>query len=205
MKRQALLLMMLAALVLVLGTAGTAAAAAGLDNGSFESEEPPRAKYQGWEDEYIFGWKPFAGSAWKNKEQEHVSVVACPSREGEKCLRLVGVEDNYVGIRSIHIPVEKKGFYTVSAKAFVKELGQPSRCQVWLEFWPADLPAETSTYRIAYHRANASALDVWQDLTVSAQAPDNAATATVLIIIHRTGNPQLPAEVYVDDVHFEAF
>jgi hypothetical protein len=195
--------MLFVAMVLVFAVGGMTATAAALDNGSFESNEEPRADYQGWEAEYIFGWKPFAGSAWKGKEQEHVSVVSFPGAVGEKCLRLIGIEDNYVGVRSIHVPVEKNGIYTLSAKVFVKELPQPSRAQIWLEFWPADTKAETSTYRMAYSRATASSAGKWLDLEVSAEVPENAATATALIIIHRTGTPQLPAEIYVDDVRLE--
>jgi hypothetical protein len=204
MKRALLTAMVL--LAACLATVGAMAApVVMLDNGNFESSEEPRTGYQGWDDECIYGWKPFAGLAWMSSGKEHVAVVEAPDAVGGHYLKLVGVENNYVGIRSVHMPVEKNGMYTLSAKAFVKELADPSRVQVWLEFWPENPKSESSSYRLKYSRANAGEIGCWQELEVSDIAPPEAATVTALIIIHKTGKgPSLPAEAYVDDVRLQA-
>lgn len=185
--------------VLMLGSIGVSAAVA-LDNGDFEVQLPPREGYQGWENEYIYGWKPFAATAWVDKG-DHVKVIEHPQKPGQHVLKMSGRDDGYVGLRSHHVPVTPGNFYAVTADAFVEALADLSRLQVWLEFWPADASAETAAVRMHYTRATASDLGVWQELATADVAPEGAATATVLVIIHRSGkSPLVPAEVMVDNV-----
>ncbi len=182
------------------------AAALGPENGDFEVTLEPRKGYQGWANEYIFGWKAFSGGTpWVPDGPAHVAVVKTAGAGGQVALKLVGVNEGYVGLRSVHMPVEPNGAYQLTAKAFVKELADPSRVQVWLEFWPKDLKSETSTYRLQYSRATSTMVGSWEDLQVGGMAPADAATCTVLIIIHRSGKaPLVPAEAYVDDVKLES-
>ncbi|HHT26366.1 MAG TPA: hypothetical protein GXZ82_03820 [Firmicutes bacterium] len=198
MKRFAQVLI-ISLVVLMLGSIAVSAAVA-LDNGDFESQLPPRERYQGWENEYIYGWKPFAGTAWVGKG-DHVMVIEHPQKPGQHVLKLSGRDDGYVGLRSHHVPVTPGSIYAITANVFVEELAEPSRMQVWLEFWPADTPSETSGDRMHHTRATAKNVGVWQELAVADIAPEGAATATVLVIIHRSGQLALvPAEVMVDDI-----
>jgi hypothetical protein len=203
MKRQAQVFI-ISLLVLMLGSLAVSAAAA-LDNGDFESTLAPREGYQGYGNEYIYGWKPFAGTVWMagGEGDKHVKVIEDPKNPGQHMLKLSGRDDGYVGLRSHHIPVTPGAFYAITANTFVEALAEPTRMQVWLEFWPVNATAETSTVRMQYTRATANAVGVWQELAVADIAPEGAGTATVLVIIHSSGKLALiPAEVVVDDIVF---
>lgn len=182
---------------------GASAAENLLENGSFDINLPPRKNPQGYGNEYIYGWRPFAGSVWMNQPIEHVKVVERSDAPSGYALRLLGHESGYVGLRSSHIPVEPGEFYTLTAKSYVAALAEPSRFQVWVEFWPAEFSGENSANRLDEPRARATLVGQWEDLEVTVLAPSEAATATVLIIIHTIASgPRLPAEVYVTDVRF---
>lgn len=174
-----------------------------LENGSFTVKRDPRPKHQGLGNEYIYGWRAFAGTVWMNEGVEHVKVVERPDTETGTALRLLGHEGGYVGIRSAHMPVEPGGQYKLKASTFVEELADVSRIRVWVEFWPEDMPAETSTYRLSTHEVKASRLREWEHHELSVTADETAATATILILVHTSGTgPRVPSEAYVTGVWF---
>lgn len=195
---------MLGMAILLLGVTSAVAAVIGPDNPGFEDNQAPRAGYQGWDNEYIYGWKPFSASVWLEKGADHVVVEQNPDIAQGHFLKLNGVDANYVGVRSVHMPVTPMSLYTATAQGYVKEMADPSRLQIWLEFWPASPKAESATYRLKYSKAVAGSLGNWEKLEVSDVAPADAATATILIIINKSGkSPLVPAEVYVDNVQLE--
>lgn len=196
---------LLSTLMILLLTSGTLAAINFLENGSFDSLLEPRKNHQGFGyDEYIFGWRPFAPDVWMNKEIEHVKVVDRNDVSSGKALRILGVETGYVGLRSSHFPVQPGARYTLSAKALVQELAEPRRFQIWIEWWPAGIEEENTNLRIGSPpRVYGSSVGTWEDLSVTVTAPPEAATASILIIIHQQASlAKLPAEVYVTDITF---
>jgi hypothetical protein len=190
-------------IALLLGAVGVSAAQNLLDNGDFMSTQEPRKGYQGWIDEYIYGWKPFT-TAWISGG--HITVIPNPEKPGTNLLRMTGIESGYVALRSHHIPVTPGNLYALSARSFIKELAEPGRFQLFIEFWPADIKGETSAERMGLTKAIASEKGVWQDLQAAVEAPEGAATATIMVLIHSQAKlAPLPAEVLVEEVFFTEF
>jgi hypothetical protein len=194
------LTLLVSLIILLFSAAAVSAAQNLLDNGDFMSTLPPREGYQGWADEYIYGWKPFT-TAWI--AGGHITVIPHPEKPDTSLLRMTGIESGYVALRSHHIPVTEGSMYMLNARALVKELAEPSRFQLFIEFWPADLESETSAFRMSLTKAVAREKGVWLDLEVAETAPEGAATATIMVLIHSQAKlDPLPAEVLVENISF---
>jgi hypothetical protein len=182
MKRR-MIVMLMAIVMLVSVTVSVGAKNLVLDNNGFEINEESR------EGEIHFGWKHFVAG------NTNTSITAEEAAEGKQSLKMIGIDGTYVGVRSVHVPVTAGKTYTVSVKALLREMGNPSGFRIYMEFWPEGYEAETSAWRLAYPRAQGDVVGKWSTLSVTDMAPANAASLSVLIFFNKVSGL-----AYVDDV-----
>ena len=154
-----------------------------IENSDFESTAKPR------EEELFFGWNPYYSG------ETNATIVTEKAAEGVRSLKLVGIEGEYVGVRSVRIPIEPGKEYTISLQAFTEEIEDPGIFQVLLEFWPVGYVGSSSKMRLDYRKIRGRDTKGWYSMSGRIVAPLFTDSASIFISIS-----DIEGTVYVDDI-----
>ena len=182
MKRTIMVVMLLVSFIFM-STVFAYAKELAIENNGFESTAGSR------EGEVFFGWNPYYGG------ETNATIVTEKTAEGTRSLKLVGIEDEYVGVRSVRFPIEPGKEYSISLQTFIEDVEEPAYFEVHLEFWPVGYSGISVKMRLDHLRLRGKGTGSWRTMSGKIKAPIFADSASVFVFI---SNSQ--GTVYVDDI-----